>query len=456
VATKRTTKRRIKSPHLGVVLLRRQLVRGMSWQARWTDPDSGRVIRIQLSGENARNEDTRAAWAKKQSDALARRRMDLRSGVVAVVDPQSIDGAIDAYLTDARHRLRGRTIETYERGIELLKAWCAKRGMRRTTDLTPARLAQLRAYLIAKPRQNAVAEGRRGERAEDDARRSPGAINVELRAIKTLLNSWRLAGHLSVSKDSIGDVLKALPLSRERPQFLTPSQCQQLLEGCVRHDAAVFDETRKEHAGHGLKGTTPRYQPIAPFVVFVLLTGCRIGEALSLRWDVVDLDAVDNEGRKVGEIHLSAADVKTGRARTIGLEVSPELRRMLAGMKLRAGKNTHVFGGLNPMPRTKADAGLKRLLSEYGAPKFTWQNLRQTTATYLVNAAGIFGSATIYRSCAQLGHSVQVAERLYVGLMRHIPREARSLEAATQIEAQLKTIIDGHAQAAPGLRVVGA
>jgi hypothetical protein len=59
----------------------------------------------------------------------------------------------------------------------------------------------------------------------------------------------------------------------------------------------------------------------------------------------------------------------------------------------------------------------------------------------LTNAPGIFGAASAYRSAKQLGHSVAVAERHYLDVMRGIPREARTLEAAMQIEKQMTRVI---------------
>lgn len=70
-----------------------------------------------------------------------------------------------------------------------------------------------------------------------------------------------------------------------------------------------------------------------------------------------------------------------------------------------------------------------------------FQALRRTCGTYLTNAPGIFGSASAYRSAKQLGHSVQVAEKYYVDVARGIRREARTLEAAMQIEEQMKKVI---------------
>ena len=71
----------------------------------------------------------------------------------------------------------------------------------------------------------------------------------------------------------------------------------------------------------------------------------RFGELVDLDWKHVDLEAVDHDERSAGEIHLTAA-TKTKRARTVGLEVSPALRTMLAAMRLRSGGKGSVFGRL--------------------------------------------------------------------------------------------------------------
>ncbi|HEX5656454.1 MAG TPA: tyrosine-type recombinase/integrase [Polyangiales bacterium] len=170
----------------------------------------------------------------------------------------------------------------------------------------------------------------------------------------------------------------------------------------------------------------------------MLLTGCRIGEAIGLPWKQVDLDAVDNEGRQVGEVHLRGSNTKTRRARTIDLAVSPALHELLGVMHDAVGGKGRVF----ELTRSTAEAAANRMRDEYGAPAaFTWQALRRTCGTYLTNAPSIFGAASIHRSSRQLGHSTQVAERHYLGTFRGIPREARTVEAAMQIEAQLARMI---------------
>ena len=113
-----------------------------------------------------------------------------------------------------------------------------------------------------------------------------------------------------------------------------------------------------------------------------------------------------------------------------------------------------VFGGAGPYTSEVVDAARTRLVSQYAAPPFTWKMLRSTCATYLTNSTGIWGSATVFLSAKQLGHSVAVAERHYLGVLRGIPRDARSLEAAMEIEPVLARVIASIEPAAGALRLV--
>ncbi|MEO8905521.1 MAG: hypothetical protein ABI627_28715 [Polyangiaceae bacterium] len=89
-----------------------------------------------------------------------------------------------------------------------------------------------------------------------------------------------------------------------------------------------------------------------------------------------------------------------------------------------------------------AAAAAKRLKKNFGAPAaFGWQQLRSTCGTFLTNSPGIFGAASAYRSARQLGHSVTVAEKHYLGLIRIAP-EAKTLEAAMGIETQIATVTE--------------
>lgn len=129
----------------------------------------------------------------------------------------------------------------------------------------------------------------------------------------------------------------------------------------------------------------------------------------------------------------------TKRTGVIDLAISPALRKMLAAMHLKSGGKGRVFG----LTREEAKASLRRIVAGYGAPAgSTWQAFRRTCGCFLTNAPGIFGAASAYRSAKQLGHSVAVAERHYVDVVRGIPRDARTVEAAMQIEAELGRVVE--------------
>jgi hypothetical protein len=181
---------------------------------------------------------------------------------------------------------------------------------------------------------------------------------------------------------------------------------------------------------------------VSPLVLFYLLSGCRAGEGFGLKWPDFRPDAPDENGKAVGEIHLDASAVKTACERVIDLSVCPSIRTLLTVLKLKAGDTTFVFGGKVPLPRQLAEAARRRLIRTYGAPQFCWQRLRQTCESYLTNAPGIYGAGAIYRAAVQLGNSPAVAHRHYLGVIRGIPREARTLEVAMQVEDLAQQIID--------------
>jgi integrase len=452
-------KRRIRSPHPGVVVLRRKLPSGAEIHlARWVDPDTGKRRKQHLDVLECSTAEARRRWAIKKAKALAKRRMELEEGGTRS-EAKELRAAVSDYLDGAKHRLRGRTLTVYRLAIDPFADWAERHGVRSTADLSRARLTEYREHLIARPRKRSKKGGKRGEAHELPKKRSPVSVNRELRTLKTVLNTWRAAGRLpQLDRDAIGDVLKALRAPRPQPEYLTPVKLEKLLRAALKHDAATFKMTRKEKAaGKARVGSTQRHIAIAPFVAFLLLTGCRRGEALALKWASVDLEAKDHEARTVGEIRLRAEETKTHHARTIGLEVSPALRVLLAAMKLRAGKGAqYVFearsnDGREPYTADQIETARDRMKA-LGAKDWDWQVLRSTCSTFLTCSTGIWGSATVFMSAKQLGHSVVVAERNYLGVHRGIPREARTLEAAMQIEdvmrAVLKTVSSTPAQIA--------
>jgi len=440
VGTKKS-KRRTRSGHPGVVICSRKLPSGrVQWRARFCDTDTGRLMDVVLDALVLGSADARREWAMKKARWLAARRMEILSGAPRAT-PKTIENAIADYNERCKRTLRDRTRRTYGQGIERFRCWANKNGIVRVADLGVQQLSTFKDHLIALPHQRQKRGGRRGERQEVPQYRGPNAVNAEMRPVKTLLTVWRRAGLLPLlTSDDVADALMPLPTPRERVVFLVATKISSLLSACLAHDAATYAETRAEHSGNGKVGTTSRYDPIAPFTAFLLLSGCRCSEALTLRWDSVDLSSLGDDGMQAGEIHLRAADVKTATSRSIDLAVSPALRELLMAMKPLA-RGRYVFGGERPLPYSAVESARKRLRKDYGAPTFTWQDLRRTTASYLTNAAGIFGSASLYRSAVQLGHSAEVAQRRYLHVVKGISRDACCLEAAMDCQALVHAIV---------------
>ena len=442
--------RRIRSPHPGVKLKKRTLANGKaSWRAHYYDPDEDRERAVTLKATTAEG---RRRWAITKSRQLARIRDDRRAGIEAPQVGPGIDDAIDDYLKQTREHLRPRTAESYTASVGRFKAWVVRqKSIKRTSDLGPAHLGQLREHLERLPRNSKRGGKRRGEKTTKY--RSKTSVNAELRAIKTMLGKWRAKGYLPhLSRDDISDRLKAFRVPKQTPEYLKQRELTRLFDAVLVHDAVCFRETRAEHVGPGPRGVTPRHPPMAAFTAFLLLTGCRRNEALTLRWDDLDLDIRDRDGNKAGEIVLRKDNVKTGAGRSITLEVSPALRRLLMTMKLRAD-GPFVFGSKCRYTEALVQNARERIIDKHEAPAFTWKLLRSTCATYLTNATGIFGAATTFHSAKQLGHSVTVAEKHYLGVHRGISRDARTLEAAMEIEDRVERVIKSLATHAGPVRL---
>ncbi len=421
--------------HPGVTLLKPDPARRIGHRARYKDPDSGKTVKESLD-PGLRTLELREDWAARKSLALAKRRLELDGGAHRATGT-TLEDAIKTYYDD-HPQLRDATLEAYKGATKKLLAWAGKVGLKSADDVTGPRLVAWKAEVVKEPKLKRARGKKRGSQEATTEPRSPYTINRELRSVGTVLQYLRRLGLLPrITSDDLADGLKLLTTTKERIDHRKPHELQKLLDAAIRHDTACFAATREELAGLRPVGSTARYLPIAPFSAFVMLTGMRFGEAIDLDWKHVDLEALDHDGKPVGEIHLTGA-TKTKHARTVGLEVSPLLRKMLAAMKLRSGGKGSVFG----LTRETAEAARRRLVAEYGGPASCgWQALRRTCGTYLTNAPGIFGASSAYMSARQLGHSVQVAEKHYLGLIRGIPRDARTLDEAMQLGAELERVI---------------
>jgi integrase len=366
--------------------------------------------KVTLNPVAARTQTSRESYCVRLSEQLQRRRYELDTGATPT-NEVPIEEAIERYFNGHPH-LRPATIRAYYRVGDKFLRWARDTGIHTTDDVNRARLVSFRESLLRETKYE-----RATNRLIPEQPRSAHTVNKELRATGTILRYLcDLDLFARLSHDDVRRALKRIQAPVERKDYMKPAHIQKLLESAMRYD--------QEH------------DPIAPFVLFTLLTGMRLGEAASLKWSEVDLDALDSNGQKVGELYVTGAS-KTAKSRTIGLEVSSTLRSLLTAQRLKTGGRGKVW---NADPEF-ASRAMRRLIQEYGAPEgSSWQKLRVTCGTFLTNS-NIFGSASAFHSSRQLGHSITIAERHYVGLIRGLDPNAKTLEQLMQIEKQAKHII---------------
>lgn len=363
------------------------------WVAKWADPITGRRRQQSLSKLGLNSSRARERWARQKIQELERTKQLTEKAAEA----QSIQDALLKFHASYRDA-RPRTRDAYQFNERWVREWSKLRRIEWVQEITPSHVGQLREWIVDQPKWKPATGKGRGAKVIS-GRPSPVSTNTRLRTTRTILETWRRWGLLpQVTRDDLADRMRLVPITHTQPEIVRPDQLREILTYLDGRDTRDF-------------------------AAFVLLSGVRLSEALTLRWDHVHLDAPP-----AGEFIVDAALCKTRRERTVDLSVSPALRRLLLRRRKAEG-GEWVFGGVTPWQRGKVD-GSRIYSIRRGAPHWNWQKLRRTCGTYLVCTPGIWGGAGVYRAARQLGHSIAVAERHYLGVVRSIPLEVDSLEAA--------------------------
>lgn len=387
-----------RGPHPGVKLIRRTRKDGCTWYGRYRHPTTGRWIDLNLTEAGMTTERARREWARWQSGQLAANRgaklMGRAHGITTLAQ------AVNAYLEDCGARnLRPGTLRHYEATLRSLEGWLANR-VKHVEEITPG---MLWLYRTAALKQGAA----------------PNTVNSHFSRIHAALQWWRKAELVPLlNSDHINDACKWVQVDRPAPLILTSEDIRAVLDHALR-----------------------RRDPWAGSVFSVaLLLGVRAGELARLSREQFFPGAPP-----AGELRLGV-ETKTRRPRVIDLAVSPVALRIL---KAIPNRGPFLLGGPRAISKGKL-WGIQKELQTHGAATWTWQNLRQTCGSWLANAPGIWGAASIYRTAAQLGHTVSVAEKHYLNVVRGISPEARSLEEAMGVAAELKELAE-RLEASPGM-----
>lgn len=379
----------------GVRLIARQRASGVTWYGRWRDPVTGEWRDLNLTAQGLTTEELRARWCRRKAEEL----LDARRAAALGVALTPIKRAVDDYLGDCSGRsLRPSTLVSYRRAMEHLCDWLVAYGRAFVQSITPADLWAYRREIV-------------GRESWDRS-----TLRTHVACVRAGLGWLRRAQLLPhVSQDVIEDLGRGVTAPRPVVLCLAQDELRALLRAAAEHGdwrcAAVV-------------GTA-------------VLTGMRWGELAGLLWGELALDAPPS-----GEIRLGATTphdprTKTRRARTLDLSVCPTLRELLGAVP-RTGP--WVFGGEAPLPRRRAgDPWCEQL--QVLERRWTWKALRQTCGSYLACAPSIWGAASAYMTARYLGHSVTISERHYLGVLRGLSPDARTLEAVMGVQEEIDAVV---------------
>ncbi len=367
--------------------------------ARWTDPATGKPKQQSLRKLATKAE--RAQWAKAKAEEIGKHGRMIEAGVMER-GRTGLDDVVERFL--ARPQLTKVSVLSQRAPADLFVQVMQRLGV---DDMQSVAALHLRAF------RDHV----------DTLGLMPSTRNRYLGTVKKLL-AWAVAEGLN-SGDSLGMVGgRDGILSRLRESsdigFLRAKQVQQLLQSCLAHDATPSG--------------TDRYDAV-PVVLLALFTGLRSDELRGLQWSEVDLDDQT--------IYLPRERTKGKRAsRDIDLSFCPGAIELLQALKARSLGSRFVFpdsrkGVRGYMSKSAIAALVDRLRTDFGAPdasggNFSIKACRATCDSVLFNWRAC--PLTPKQVCERQGHTLQVAERSYIGRFKPVDPDAATFEAALGIE----------------------
>ena len=280
----------------------------------------------------------------------------------------------------------------------------------------------------------------------------PGRLTIGQlveRWLETEQRRWKprtLANYRNLYRRHVEPELGRVPLAKLAPDRLqrfldrlpgerTPSHVYRLLHRCFRWAEAMGWLSTNPCDRVRPPGYTPR-RPVlpdldavrrlvqhcldsadtgAPLVGFLLVTGCRLCEALALRWSDVDWSTgtvrIERSGQHVAGAWVESAP-KTAAGRRVvaigptGLAFLRKQRTLVAERRLRAGPTWRdldlVFCGTHgqPLQQRTVVSALDRICREAGVPRLTPHGLRHLHASLLLSAG-----VSITDVSQRLGHA---------------------------------------------------
>ncbi|MCB9935890.1 MAG: tyrosine-type recombinase/integrase [Planctomycetes bacterium] len=383
----------------------------------YTDYSTGRQVRVACSSLKAFNAEQRKDLEQEYRGKEVNERAEvLKRGGGLAYDRLLID-EIDDYLEATEKRVKAReanpkarsglsakTSEVITHVLGHFKAWLTakRRHETQTGQLDGPTLIEYIDDLAAEP-------ARLGNK---DVKRSPATVNQYIRTVKTCLtwiNSRRPPRFPDYAYLAIS--LKPLREDATTPTAYSSEELKAFLKKALEREQPVkVVEVKRTKTATGkaekfqMQTVKNAATPVSRLFLLLALTGCRVGEALNLKWSDVDLER--------GRITIRAQ--KTGRSRWLPLQGAPEgavapgLLKLMKKWKKEDERRVYV------LPHDDLDSPVfpkgawQGVVLATKGPRISPQRLRQNFTSYAASL-GIPAAVTALWQ----GHGVEVAEKHY-------------------------------------------
>ncbi|MBK8207219.1 MAG: tyrosine-type recombinase/integrase [Planctomycetes bacterium] len=382
----------------------------------YRDHATGKNKRVLCASLDATNAEDRAELVKEYrlNEKLDETEVVRRGGRLAYDTP--LTDAIGLYLKNCEKRVQSREKNPEARaglsdksGVMISKTighftdWLKLEGHGAlTTGALDARL--LSAYF-----QDLAQEKTR--RGKASVRRSAATLNLYRRNLKACLSFLDdLRPPVFPDYKPLKKPLKPQRVELDMPKAFSPKELTGFLKAALEWESPKLKVSVRRRKPSGKREEFDQAPPVKPstpvsrLFLILALTGCRLGEALGLKWEDVDLDR--------GRLTIHAQ--KTGRTRVLPLvgapegDVSPGLLGLLKAWREAAPKAVYV------LPHDKIEAP--------AFPKSGWQMVNQRAKLERIGPQMLRQNFTSYAASLGVpstvaalwqGHSAGVAERHY-------------------------------------------
>ncbi len=304
---------------------------------------------------------------------------------------------------EARAGLSDKSGVMIKKTIRHFAAWLDREGH---VTMTTGRLD---VRLLSDYFQNLAQE--KTKRGKVAVRRSAATLNLYRRNLKACLSFLDdLRPPLFPDFKPLKKALKPQRVDLPQPKAFSPKELGAFLKAALDWESPDAKVAMKRRKGQGKEEAFDQRPPAKPatpvsrLFLLLALTGCRLGEALALKWADVDLDR--------GRVTIHAQ--KTGRTRVLPLvgapegDVAPGLLNLLKAWRKEAPKATFVLPHDNiPVPAFPK-SGWQMANTRAKQKRIGPQMLRQNFTSY---AASLGVPSTV--AALWQGHSAGVAERHY-------------------------------------------